>query len=86
MSKNFERGTRSCACITVDELRNRLTHFDGTTMVMLPGQEGGFHALGNLDVMPIVLNVNSDPQFGPHDLPSKRQKPHTSVLVLRPGG
>jgi hypothetical protein len=55
-------------------------------MVMLPGPEGGFHALANMDVTPVVLNVNSDPQFGPHDVPGKRQKPHTSVLVLRPGG
>jgi len=76
----------NCACLTVDELRLRLSHFDGTTMVMIPGPEGGFQALRDMEVTPVVLNVNSDPQFGPHDRPYRRQKPQASALVLRPGG
>ena len=53
-------------------------------MVMIPGREGGFAALHDMEVMPVVLNVNSDPHFGPHDKPYGRQKPHASALVLRP--
>jgi hypothetical protein len=36
-------------------------------------------------VTPIVLNVNTDPQFGPHDVPHRRQMPDVSALVLRSG-
>ena len=82
---NESEVVHTCACLTVDELRTRLSHFDGTTMVMLPGPEGGFQALRGIEVTQVVLNVNSDPQFGPHDRPHRRQKPHASALVLRPG-
>lgn len=86
MLKRLASAEPSCACLTVDELRVRLSQFDGSTMVMIPGAEGGFHALREMEVTPVVLNVNSDPQFGPHDLPYRSQKPHASALVLRPGG
>jgi len=86
MSKRPVSAGPSCACLTVDKLRNRLLQFDGRTMVMIPGPEGGFVALGGMDVTPVVLNVNADPQFGPHDVPSRTQRPHASALVLRPGG
>ncbi len=52
---------------------------------MMPGPEGGLLALGGTELMPVVLNVNSDPHFGPHDKPYKRQRPDVSALVLRPG-
>ena len=86
MTKKIETAAHACACLTVDELRTRLQQFEGTTMVMIPGPEGGLRALRGMDVTPVVLNVNSDPQFGPHDMPYRRQKPHASALVLRPDG
>jgi hypothetical protein len=86
MANKREQPARTCACLTVNELRERLSDFDGTTMVMIPGPEGGFLALARMEVTPVVLNVNADPQFGPHDLPHRSQKPHASALVLRPGG
>ena len=85
MSKKTETMAHNCACLTVDELRARLSRFDGTTMVMIPGPEGGFLALGGVEVTPVVLNVNSDPHFGPHDRPYKKQRPDGSALVLLPG-
>lgn len=86
MPKKVEPSPHNCACLTVDELRSRLLHFDGAAMVMIPGPEGGLLALREMEVTPVVLNVNSDPQFGPHDLPGRRQRPHASALVLRSGG
>ena len=85
MPKKFEPEAQACTCLTVDELRARLAHFDGATMVMIPGPEGGLLALGDVEVTPVVLNVNSDPHFGPHDRPYKRQRPDASALVLHPG-
>lgn len=84
MSKKIAATTHSCACLTVDELRAGLQRFDGSTMVMIPGPEGGLLALRGMDMTPVVLNVNSDPHFGPHDTPYRRQKPDASALVLRP--
>jgi hypothetical protein len=85
MPKKVEPSAHTCVCLTVDELRSRLLHFDGAAMVMIPGPEGGLQALRAMAVTPVVLNVNSDSQFGPHDLPSRRQKPHAWALVLRSG-
>jgi hypothetical protein len=84
MSKKIGAKAHDCVCLTVDELQARLQRFDGSTMVMMPGPEGGFLALRGMDLTPVVLNVNSDTHFGPHDVPYGRQKPHRSALVLRP--
>ena len=74
--------------LTVEELRQRLAGFDANAFVLLPGQEGGFHAIGQVQAFDIMMDVNKDPLFGPHDVPGKRQRPDARAVVLlggRPG-
>ena len=85
MQAKIEPGAQAQTCLTVDELRLRLASLDGSTMVMMPGPEGGLLALADTEVTPVVLNVNSDPHFGPHDKPYKKQRADVSALVLHPG-
>ena len=71
--------------LTVDELRQRLAGFDAHAFVLLPGQEGGFHAIGQVQAFDVMMDVNKDPLFGPHGVPGKRQRPDARAVLLLGG-
>ena len=85
MTKEFGVNAGAEVCLTVDELVARLSQFGGTTRLMLRGPEGGFAPLCDLHETPVVLNVNSDPAFGPHDVPWEARPADTSAVVLVSG-
>ena len=83
MSIEVSRRTRSIdGCLTVSELKDWLAQFDGDMMVVVPGAEGGLQPLRDIRTTPVMLNVNSDPAFGPHDVPGHGAAADTRALVL----
>lgn len=56
--------------MTVIELINVLLSMPQDSMVVLPGYEGGYKEVSLVDVVKLLLNVNTESYYGPHEVSS----------------
>lgn len=59
---------------------------DPHSIVVVEGRYGGFDAVKIAEPLDIALNVNEDPDFGPHDIVEDATDPcaHAVALICRP--
>lgn len=68
--------------MTVAELIARLSEFPAESRVIVNGYEGGYEDVVTAEELPIVLNVNKENYYGPHDDVTSRNGPADEVAIL----
>ena len=68
---------------TVRELIEKLKEFDGKTMAVIAGYEGGYSDLNlsQIKSIKIALNKNTSWYYGKHDEPKESDIPVDAILI-----
>jgi hypothetical protein len=68
--------------LTVAELIERLGLFNPESVVVIEGRYGGLDCVRAMAPADILLNVNADPDFGPHERAENEDEADARAVVL----
>ena len=71
--------------MTIQELIDKLSKYDPSLHVYIPGYEGGVDDVESLEEVEVFLNVNDEWWYGPHEINDRLILKDTSELKTQKG-
>ena len=68
--------------LTVAEVIERLRLLNPESIVVIEGRYGGLDSIKAMVPLDIILNVNGDPDFGPHERAQSEDEADARAVVL----
>ena len=82
MHDEIDRPLSNKIGLCVSELISELAKFDGSTLVVVSGGYGGFVGVKFAGPIGLRLFANSDPDFGPDEVPDHAETVNMRALLI----